>query len=77
MSRQGSVGRQRWHAQRVTFAQELAGRITADATDQMQRWSERGRIPWWVRAKARLRHRVMQISLRIGMARRRGARRRP
>lgn len=55
MSRQSPAGRQRRQARREVFAQELADQITAEATEQMQSWSDRGRVPWWVRAKARLR----------------------
>jgi hypothetical protein len=66
MSSKGRAGRQGWQARREVFADELADRIAASAADRMRVWSDRGRVPRWVRVKARLRGRRLESGDRSG-----------
>jgi hypothetical protein len=55
MSRRGRAGKQSWRDRQPADGQELADEITARAAEQQRRWAEQGRMPGWIRAKARLR----------------------
>jgi hypothetical protein len=66
MTTQSDIGQAEWRARRSTYVGELTEQVTAAAAAQMHTWAERGRIPWWVRTKERLRGRRVEIPSRGG-----------
>jgi hypothetical protein len=61
MSHRGKQGRQIWRARRDTLATEIADQITASSIEQLRTWARNGRVPWWIRLKARLQSRSLDI----------------
>lgn len=52
MSKRGRKGKRVWRERGPAVAQEISEQITSEATERMNGWVKRGRVPWWVRAKA-------------------------
>ncbi len=61
MSQRGEQGRQIWRARRDTLATEIADQITAASMQQLHTWATNGRVPWWIRLKARLQRRPIDL----------------
>lgn len=55
MSRRGREGRKAWLENHPNFAEELTRQIQEDAARRQEVWDARGRLPWWMRAKLRMR----------------------
>lgn len=68
MSQRGNQGRRMWQERRGTLAAEITDRITAESTERLRMWVSNGRVPWWIRVKARLRGRPIDLR-RAGQAR--------
>jgi hypothetical protein len=59
MSQRGDEGKRIWRERGDALGHEISDQITAEANERMEGWARAGRIPLWIRAKARLRGRPM------------------
>ncbi len=70
MSRRSVEGKRIWRERGDKLAAEITDRITdqitAESRQQMHSWAAAGRIPLWVRIKARLRGRRIDLPARVG-----------
>ncbi len=59
MSARSRQGKHDWQQRHPDYAGELREQIIAGAGARWAGWAARGRVPWWVRAKARIRGRQL------------------
>ena len=57
MSKRSREGKRIWRGHDRERGTEIADQITTEAGEQMRTWEADGRVPWWVRVKARWRGR--------------------
>jgi DNA-binding protein H-NS len=61
MSQRGNEGKRIWRERGPVLAQEITDEITTKSTERMNTWVEQGRIPRWIRIKARLQGRPVEL----------------
>jgi len=61
MSQRSEQGKRVWRERGPALGQEIGDQIIADSNERMDGWVAAGRIPWWIRAKARLRGRPLPV----------------